>query len=388
MKRPVTHDEAFLQAIRENPADDAPRLVYADWLEDHDQADRAEFIRLQCELDPQRFEIDRPQVRDLLAREAELLERHEEEWLGPVVRACREAWSHSDPEGGYGPFFRRGVPEVAALHLECLLEHGKDLLTAHPTIRELAVFDLQGRGDELARCRLPERIATLEVADWIVPEDAQALLASRRFCRLPTVRLWYEEGMSGWLQPEEWPARMRVEVVEIGGASVGQPGEFSAELDELVGRFAASGRTLVPIRPAQGRFLLLPDQGQNLHLGRLPDGRQVLCGDTCSPTDPVVLAFFDEDGNLVDAEEAENPVCGDDEDCSAWLAKEFGFCPSLIRMREFQTHQGLGIQLLPGSPSDFAGPGELWWWLYQGKYVINWCNIPWASRRSGEITDT
>ena len=32
--------------------------------------------------------------------------------------------------------------------------------------------------------------------------------------------------------------------------------------------------------------------------------------------------------------------------------------------------------------------GELWWWLHEGKYVINWCNRPWASRWSGEITDT
>ena len=31
----MTHDEAFLEAIREQPGDDAPRLIYADWLEEH-----------------------------------------------------------------------------------------------------------------------------------------------------------------------------------------------------------------------------------------------------------------------------------------------------------------------------------------------------------------
>jgi uncharacterized protein (TIGR02996 family) len=41
---------AFLADIVAHPADDAPRLVYADWLEDHGEAGRAEFIRLQCEL--------------------------------------------------------------------------------------------------------------------------------------------------------------------------------------------------------------------------------------------------------------------------------------------------------------------------------------------------
>ena len=46
----MTHDEAFLQAMVETPDDDTPRLVYADWLEENGDADRAEFIRLQCEL--------------------------------------------------------------------------------------------------------------------------------------------------------------------------------------------------------------------------------------------------------------------------------------------------------------------------------------------------
>lgn len=41
---------ALLRAILEAPADDAPRLVYADWLEENGQTERAEFIRTQIEL--------------------------------------------------------------------------------------------------------------------------------------------------------------------------------------------------------------------------------------------------------------------------------------------------------------------------------------------------
>lgn len=41
---------AFLADILEHPDDDTPRLVYADWLEDHGEPQRAEFIRVQCEL--------------------------------------------------------------------------------------------------------------------------------------------------------------------------------------------------------------------------------------------------------------------------------------------------------------------------------------------------
>jgi uncharacterized protein (TIGR02996 family) len=40
----------FLRKIAENPGDDAPRLVFADWLDEHKQHERAEFIRLQIEL--------------------------------------------------------------------------------------------------------------------------------------------------------------------------------------------------------------------------------------------------------------------------------------------------------------------------------------------------
>ena len=58
---------SFLDAIRAQPEDDAVRLIFADWLEEHGQQARAEFIRLQCRLaDIDEFAPDRP---DLLDRE-------------------------------------------------------------------------------------------------------------------------------------------------------------------------------------------------------------------------------------------------------------------------------------------------------------------------------
>ena len=58
-------DEAFLHAICENPQDDAPRLIYADWLEEHGQLERTEFIRAQIEL-------AKPPARGTRARRREL----------------------------------------------------------------------------------------------------------------------------------------------------------------------------------------------------------------------------------------------------------------------------------------------------------------------------
>ena len=43
--------EGMLAKIRANPEDDAPRLVFADWLEEHGEADLAAFIRLEIERD-------------------------------------------------------------------------------------------------------------------------------------------------------------------------------------------------------------------------------------------------------------------------------------------------------------------------------------------------
>src|SRR5262245_50020718 len=53
-------EEALLQTIFDNPDDDAPRLIYADWLEERGDpvnVARAEFIRVQIEL-------ERPKISD------------------------------------------------------------------------------------------------------------------------------------------------------------------------------------------------------------------------------------------------------------------------------------------------------------------------------------
>lgn len=42
--------ESFLRAIIAEPADDKPRLIFADWLDEHGESARAEFIRVQCQL--------------------------------------------------------------------------------------------------------------------------------------------------------------------------------------------------------------------------------------------------------------------------------------------------------------------------------------------------
>ena len=46
----MTEQEALIAAILAEPAEDTPRLAYADWLDEHDEHELAEFIRVQVEV--------------------------------------------------------------------------------------------------------------------------------------------------------------------------------------------------------------------------------------------------------------------------------------------------------------------------------------------------
>jgi uncharacterized protein (TIGR02996 family) len=50
----MTDEDALIRAILAEPGDPAPRLIYADWLEERGDADsvrRAEYLRVECHLD-------------------------------------------------------------------------------------------------------------------------------------------------------------------------------------------------------------------------------------------------------------------------------------------------------------------------------------------------
>src|SRR5262245_33050941 len=75
---------AFLRDIKDNPDDDTPRLILADWLEDRGDP-RGRFLRLQAE--EARLPWNDPR-RDALRDQAELIrEEQEGAWLGWLSRA-------------------------------------------------------------------------------------------------------------------------------------------------------------------------------------------------------------------------------------------------------------------------------------------------------------
>jgi uncharacterized protein (TIGR02996 family) len=149
--------EALYQAILDAPEEDAPRLVYADWLEDQGGADAAalaEFIRLQIELERLKQQPDTPAVvglrREHSAREKELLKAHRKRW---EARLRGRKGPLSGPEASC--HFRRGFPGFAWATAHRLLAEGDALFRLAP-ITQLSVRDVTG-----------ENLAALLACPWM-----------------------------------------------------------------------------------------------------------------------------------------------------------------------------------------------------------------------------
>ena len=114
----MTHDEAFLQAILEAPDDDAPRLIYADWLEEQGDP-RGAFIRVQCQL--ARMAEDDPRRPALEVEETPLRARMRQDlradkppaWAKIPTWARKACWQAESNEQGRCEF-ERGF--LARLH--------------------------------------------------------------------------------------------------------------------------------------------------------------------------------------------------------------------------------------------------------------------------------
>lgn len=101
----MSDGDRLLAAIWAHPADDTPRLMYADWLQEQGQHARAEFIRLQCELAHLDEWDDTDRIARLREREGVLWSAHAAEWREKLKKDLR----HVD--------FRRGFPNPHPLRL-------------------------------------------------------------------------------------------------------------------------------------------------------------------------------------------------------------------------------------------------------------------------------
>ncbi len=230
-----TTEQAFLSDIRASP-DDGVRLIYADWLQENGQPQRAEFIRVQVEL--ARLADDDPRRKALADRQDELLAAHGDEW-----RPVRE-W------GAVRATFHRGFVEevsvataneceaallaapIRRLHLRNA--DGNDLarlarIPEFTQLRDLTVFPPYGsRLKALAfvrSTRLAGLTAVCRCTRSTAPEVVNALGLSknvrslRRF-ELPSSCLW-EEGM---IVLAGSPLLAQLTELDLSGARIGLAG--------------------------------------------------------------------------------------------------------------------------------------------------------------------
>lgn len=193
----------FLDYIVANIDEDIPRLVFADWLQEQGQEDRAEFIRVQ--VDRARLPAWNPAQVHLRVREEQLLKRYGEEWLAELPA----------PEGARWEGFRRGIiAEVSFASYEAMraTAHAcravapveaatvrwprrREAREAGEPIAELRELNLTGRAasvDEIRWLAASPQLATLRVltarglwADGFVSLMASPHLANLRTFRLP-----------------------------------------------------------------------------------------------------------------------------------------------------------------------------------------------------------
>jgi uncharacterized protein (TIGR02996 family) len=112
----MSDEAALLSAIIHHPDEDTPRLAYADWLDENDDPDRAEFIRVQIRLAD--MPPGDPDWVDLTARQSELACRLKHLFLTRVGEDADGFDFGTDLVGELEEPFRRGFPYTVTCQSE------------------------------------------------------------------------------------------------------------------------------------------------------------------------------------------------------------------------------------------------------------------------------
>ncbi len=177
----MSDEKGLLDDICTHPDDDAPRLVYADWLEEHGRPERAEFIRVQLALAGP--EADGPRRGELRRRERELLEAHADEWLRPL----RELLGPKSM-----PRFERGFPAQLALGVRQFMGHAEELFRLAPAqdVKLLRLMQSTLKPAELAASPHLGRLRSLDLnGSQLRNADLAALLSSPHLGNLRALRI-------------------------------------------------------------------------------------------------------------------------------------------------------------------------------------------------------
>ena len=216
---------SFLEDILAHPDDDAPRLIFADWLEEQGDSARAELIRVQVE----RATLpvwDARQVR-LKVRERKLLAKHGRKWKGelPVIKGV--TWEE----------LRRGFVATATFSSFGVLRANAGVCWAAAPIEAVSVRWPNSREGILSSEGLIEPIAGLRelflTARLVARPDAARLFASPLLSTLRTLTIREANmGAAGFLQLAASPHLGSLRTLRLPGNSIGNAG-MSALFDAV-----------------------------------------------------------------------------------------------------------------------------------------------------------
>jgi uncharacterized protein (TIGR02996 family) len=177
----MTDRDDLHRAVRAAPEDDAPRLIYADWLDEHGQSERAEFVRLQCAMD--RIPPKTGRWLPLHDQAARLEREWRATWAGPVLERAQTAE------------FRRGFIDRVRLTVDQFVDSVYDLLDLEPvTVWEFTYNKFFARGpdfSDLADKPAFDQVRGLACGHFAPEELVTALAESRYLGGLRTLSVTY-----------------------------------------------------------------------------------------------------------------------------------------------------------------------------------------------------
>jgi uncharacterized protein (TIGR02996 family) len=224
--------DAFLEAILENPDDDTPRLIFADWLDERgDSAStiRAEFIRIQCVLAREHLSVRRRTA--LEQRQQGYLEENGREWTRPVRRLLH-AWT-----------FRRGFIDEVSVLADKFLSYAGRLFRQAPIrhvclTRRIAPRSGQGLNmPELADSEHLRHLLSLNLRDnRLESGDVRAFVVSEHLTCLTSLNLSYNRiGDRGIRALAEAPLLAQLTHLDLSNNHFGAPAlrVLAESLEEL-----------------------------------------------------------------------------------------------------------------------------------------------------------
>jgi len=186
MRAQSSYDTGLLRAIAEHPDDDALRLIYADWVEEHGDPEYAEFIRVQIALSQHADgsgDLPPSERARLRSRERSLLSRNRIRWLQPLRDLGVRGRVHGE--------FSRGFVEDPVIDAAVFLDRGEELFRASP-VGTLHLDRVEQLTPQLSRSPLLAHIRRLsfEGTDAITIGGLRILLESEHLTQLESLYLW------------------------------------------------------------------------------------------------------------------------------------------------------------------------------------------------------